>query len=125
MRKNYTGDTIDVSFEPKRCIHAAECVKNLSQVFDTAKRPWIMPDNATADEIARVVELCPSGALEYNRKDGKPNEHHETTEISIGEDNQIYIKGDFTLDVNDEKLHLNRAILKGNQQLSENPFYEK
>lgn len=38
MRKTYTSETIYVSFEPARCIHAAECVKGLPQVFDTKKR---------------------------------------------------------------------------------------
>ncbi|UXV35041.1 (4Fe-4S)-binding protein [Staphylococcus sp. IVB6181] len=123
MRKNYTSEAIDVSFEPARCIHAAECVKNLSQVFDTKIRPWIDPSKASADEIARVVELCPSGALEYNRKDGKPNEHHNHTEISIGDDNQIIVKGEFTLNHNGETLHLNRALLKGGTNVSDNPFY--
>lgn len=123
IRKTYTSETIDVSFEPARCIHAAECVKGLPQVFDTKKRPWIDPANATADQIAEVVERCPSGALEYHRKDGKPNEHHEHTEISIGKDNQIIIKGEFTLNHNGEVIELNRAILKGGPNISDNPFY--
>lgn len=123
MIKTYTSENIDVSFDPNRCIHAAECVNNLNQVFDTKKRPWIDPEKAEADDIARVVELCPSGALEYDRKDGKPNEHHEQTEISIADDNKIIIKGDFTLNNNGEIMHLNRAILKGGQNVKENPFY--
>lgn len=123
MRKTYTSETIDVSFDPARCIHAAECVKGLPQVFDTKKRPWINPQNASADQIAEVVERCPSGALEYQRKDGQPNEHHDHTEISIGKDNQIIIKGAFTLNHNGEVIELNRAILKGGTDISENPFY--
>lgn len=71
MRKTYNGKKIDVSFDAKRCIHAAECVKNLPKVFDTKKRPWINTSNADVDSIVRVVEMCPSGALEYDRKDGQ------------------------------------------------------
>ena len=123
MRKTYTSDAIDVSFDPARCIHAAEYVKGLPQVFDTKKRPWIDPTHATADQIAEVVERCPSGALEYQRQDGQPNEHHDHTEISIGKDNQIIIKGEFTLNHHGEVIQLNRAILKGDSQISDNPFY--
>lgn len=67
--KTYSGENIDVQFDSERCIHAAECVKGLPQVFDVKKRPWISPDNENADVIARVVDRCPSGALQYIRKD--------------------------------------------------------
>ena len=67
MRKTYEGAEIDVSFDPEVCEHAAECVKGLPAVFDTARRPWIVPDAAPADEVAAQVERCPSGALQYAR----------------------------------------------------------
>lgn len=123
MRKLYTGENIDVSFDPKRCIHAAECVKNLPSVFDTDKRPWISTDNATANAIAKVVEMCPSGALEYNRKDGVTNEYHDSNEIIIGNSNEIYLRGEFTLKYQSEEIKLNRAILKGSNDISDYPFY--
>ncbi|QQB03965.1 (4Fe-4S)-binding protein [Staphylococcus felis] len=125
LAKQYTGNDIDVFFEPKRCIHAAECVKNLPSVFDTSKRPWVDPSQSDADTIARVVELCPSGALTYNRKDGAPNEHHDHTEVTIGDDNQIYLRGEATIKWNDETIYVNRAILKGDANTKEYPFYTK
>ena len=67
--KRYTGETIDVIFHPERCIHAAKCVKGLPKVFDVNKKPWVNVDEEEADEIANVIEQCPSGALEYTRKD--------------------------------------------------------
>ncbi len=68
--KRYTSDDIDVTFSGQRCIHAAECVSHLHEVFDTQKRPWIQPDQESADAIAATIHLCPSGALHYERKDG-------------------------------------------------------
>jgi uncharacterized Fe-S cluster protein YjdI len=73
-RKDYTGEQIVVSFDRKLCIHAANCIRGLPQVFDLDARPWIAADGAPADEIAQVVERCPSGALQYHRLDGFPDE---------------------------------------------------
>lgn len=74
MDKRYTGDSVDVTYSPQRCIHAAECVRRLSEVFDNQRRPWINPNGSSADRVAEVVERCPSGALHYERKDGGADE---------------------------------------------------
>ena len=68
MRKTYEGTEIDVSFDGDVCEHAGECVKGLPAVFDTSRKPWILPDAASADEVAAQVERCPSGALQYVRR---------------------------------------------------------
>ncbi|RDG35544.1 hypothetical protein DVH02_24845 [Streptomyces corynorhini] len=70
-RKAYRTRSITVTFEAGRCLHAAECVRGLPEVFDTAKRPWIRPERAPADRLAEVVRRCPSGALRYERTDGE------------------------------------------------------
>ncbi len=62
-RKDYVGGERTVSFDPEVCIHAAECVKGLPQVFDTNKRPWIQPDGAPGEAVDAQVGRCPSGAL--------------------------------------------------------------
>ncbi|MGW9348424.1 Uncharacterized Fe-S cluster protein YjdI [Nocardiopsis flavescens] len=64
-KKAYEGRSITVTFEAGLCRHAAECVHGLPEVFDPARRPWILPDGADADRVAEVVGRCPSGALEY------------------------------------------------------------
>jgi uncharacterized Fe-S cluster protein YjdI len=61
MRKTYAGTDVDVSFDPEVCIHAANCVRGLPAVFDTERRPWIVPDAAEADEVVAQV---------------KPDHHH-------------------------------------------------
>lgn len=50
-------------YDLARCIHAAECVHGAPAVFDIKRKPWIDPDGATPEEIAAVVDRCPSGAL--------------------------------------------------------------
>jgi uncharacterized Fe-S cluster protein YjdI len=67
MRKTYEGKEIDVSFDPEVCQHSGECVRGLPGVFDTKRRPWILPDGAPAHEVAAQVSRCPSGALQFVR----------------------------------------------------------
>ena len=84
ITKLYYGKNIDVTFDPKRCIHAAECVNNLPEVFDTSRRPWILTDNADAGEVAQVVVRCPTGALHFIRKDGgKPEAALEKSKVMV------------------------------------------
>lgn len=92
--KSYDGSAIRVRFDPRRCIHAAECARGLPAVFDPEKRPWIDPDGASADQIARVVHRCPSGALTYERLDGKPGEPEpaENT-VTLSPDGPVYVRG--------------------------------
>ena len=67
-RKTYFGPLVDVSFDGAVCQHAAECVRGMPAVFDTARRPWIDPgqasDSGLAEHLRDVVGRCPSGALE-------------------------------------------------------------
>ncbi len=74
MRRTYRGDAIEVSFDLDLCTHIGECLRRQPEVFELRRRPWIVPDAASADEIAAVVERCPSGALQYRRLDGGAEE---------------------------------------------------
>ena len=53
--RSYKGQGITVSFDARRCIHAARCVQGLPAVFDPKRRPWIEPDGAAAERVAEVV----------------------------------------------------------------------
>ncbi len=95
----YRSDAIDVQYSAARCIHAAECVRRLPQVFDTAKRPWVQPDAAPADQVAAIIEHCPSGALRYTRKDNHPQEQLPTQNtITVRPDNALYLHGDLSIE---------------------------
>src|SRR6266542_1045098 len=58
VRKVYRGRDLDV------CIHVGECLRGDRSVFKLDRRPWVLPDEGSAGVVARVVELCPSGALQ-------------------------------------------------------------
>ena len=73
-KKEYANDRIAVSWEPAFCIHTANCLRGLPEVFDSLRRPWIEVDRASADEVAEVVTTCPTGALHFRRLDGGAQE---------------------------------------------------
>ena len=70
--QTYETDEIVVTFEPSVCEHSGVCVRGLPAVFDVKRKRWIRPDLAPADEVAEQVERCPSGALQYRRKQATP-----------------------------------------------------
>jgi uncharacterized Fe-S cluster protein YjdI/CDGSH-type Zn-finger protein len=69
--RDYEGDGIVVHWDADRCQHSGRCVAGAPTVFDPEARPWIVADNVPADELAAVIDSCPSGALSYTRTDGK------------------------------------------------------
>lgn len=96
--RHYESDDIDVQYDVVRCIHAEECIHRLHAVFDAQKRPWIQPQNSTADAIAETIPHCPSGALHFTRKDGGATEPiPEDNRIHLGVNGPLYLHGALTL----------------------------
>jgi len=99
---HYETEQIDVSYDIPRCIHAEECIKRLSAVFDAQKRPWIQPAFGSPDAVAETIHHCPSGALHYVRKDSGGSEPiPETNTITLTTDGALYIRGDITIRASD------------------------
>jgi len=74
LTREYARDEIRVLWFASRCIHSAACVRALPSVFDPNRRPWIDLSLGDADAIANAVVKCPTGALQYERLDGGPQE---------------------------------------------------
>ncbi|WP_099222143.1 (4Fe-4S)-binding protein [Listeria costaricensis] len=68
--RKYHGETIDVYFNTHVCEHSGNCVKGNGAIFDLKRKPWIDPDQAAKEEVMRVIDTCPSGALQYIQKEG-------------------------------------------------------
>jgi CDGSH-type Zn-finger protein len=66
QRDDYAGQSITIHDNRSLCAHSGRCTDNLAKVFKLGTEPWIDPDGDTAEEIARVVSMCPSGALGYS-----------------------------------------------------------
>jgi uncharacterized Fe-S cluster protein YjdI len=117
MRSNYikySAEKIIVNYNPKLCIHAAECVIGLPNVFDPNKKPWISPENANADELKKVIERCPSGALKYEVTENEGNEKfNKNSEIKIIQNGPLYFTGEILISDSEgnEVAHEGRAAL--------------
>jgi CDGSH-type Zn-finger protein/uncharacterized Fe-S cluster protein YjdI len=69
------GKALTLQFEAKRCIHARFCVTGAPNVFlANVKGPWLHPDAMDAERLVEIAHACPSGAIRYARKDGRPDE---------------------------------------------------
>lgn len=129
---SYENEDIKVSYDVKRCIHAKECVKGLESVFDPNKRPWIQPDEASAEQIMDVVERCPTGALHYQLKNGeKKEEVPPRNTISISPDGPVYFRGNIEVQnedgeaiLNDSRWALCRCGQSGNKPACDNTHTE-
>jgi CDGSH-type Zn-finger protein/uncharacterized Fe-S cluster protein YjdI len=69
------GEKLSLRFETKRCIHARFCVTGAPKVFlANVQGPWIHPDAMDVERLVEVAHACPSGAIQYRRRDGHPGE---------------------------------------------------
>jgi uncharacterized Fe-S cluster protein YjdI len=92
-REYRTGDIV-VRWEPEYCIHTARCLQGLPEVFDVLRRPWIRVDAASADDIARVVAQCPTGALSFSRLDDGPEEPApDVTTVEPWANGPLFVRG--------------------------------
>src|SRR5215208_115390 len=107
----YTAPGVRVFYDRERCLHFAECIRGLPQVFDVAKRPWIQPQNASADEVAEVVRRCPSGALHYRLEEGPPEQPEQATRVECVSNGPINLRGELSIEVSAGRMREVRTSL--------------
>jgi uncharacterized Fe-S cluster protein YjdI len=136
--REYSNGEITVYWKPSKCIHATTCYRELIEVFNPRKRPWVNMAGASTDEIIRVVDLCPTEALTYKRLSEKPkeeatyipqqqkekNKEIPSAEIKIMKDGPLIVKGSFIIrDTNNNEMkHMKMASFCRCGHSEEMPF---
>ena len=101
ITKEYTNGELTIVWKPKKCIHAAECVKALPNVYDPNRKPWIIAEGADTQSLKDQIGKCPSGALSFymNGEENK-EEHSLETKVEVLENGPLLVYG--TLSVVDK-----------------------
>ncbi len=62
-REYRNGEDLTVLWDSDLCIHCHKCADALPDVFRPAERPWVNLAAGRTEDIKRVVNECPSGAI--------------------------------------------------------------
>jgi uncharacterized Fe-S cluster protein YjdI len=134
--RRYKNADITVYWKPSACIHASYCYRELLEVFDPSRRPWVDMNGATTEKIIEVVNLCPTEALAWKWNDEEKNEavgidqcnhikfrrpelmygddgdqKEQPVSIKVMADGPIVLKGSFTLSYNGNKKEVHDSMI--------------
>lgn len=100
--RTYEGENATVTWDQKRCIHFAACVRGLPDVFDPDAKPWIQPDDATPEALLATVRQCPTGALHLHQPDGtNPEETPTEASVTVDANGALFLRGDIRIQTQD------------------------
>ena len=93
------GRDLTLLFDTPKCIHSRFCVTWAPKVFlANVQGPWIHPDAMEVERLVEIAHVCPSGAIRYRRKDGKPDEAAPPVNlVTIRENGPYAVRADMQL----------------------------
>jgi CDGSH-type Zn-finger protein/uncharacterized Fe-S cluster protein YjdI len=128
------GRDLIIEFEAKRCIHSRACVLQQPGTFKAnVVGPWIAPDDATSTEgLIATAQNCPSGSIQYRRKDGGLEEQAPPVNlIQVRENGPLGFRAPLTIDDQDHGYRAtlcrcgrsnNKPFCDGTHKEGDNPF---
>lgn len=114
--RQYTNGEITVFWKPSKCIHATTCFRELLDVYNPRKRPWVNMKGASTARIIEVTNKCPTQAIswKYNKDLGSEGminsaqtgeeitpetlfgkEESKIVNIQVMKDGPLLVEGDF------------------------------
>ncbi len=117
--KEYGNGEITVFWNAELCIHSANCLIGLPEVFNTRKRPWVNVHASESKEIMKIVDTCPSRALTYLKSTkfvtSKPRKtakmKSKFARVQILKDGPALITGNFIVrDAKKKKLKIENEV---------------
>jgi CDGSH-type Zn-finger protein len=104
---DYKGKIITIHDNRGVCSHAGHCTDNLPTVWRMKAEPWIDADAESAEEIIRVIKMCPSGALSYTKDGIKYDSLDREPAILLSKNGPLRVVGGIEFeDYDGEKPHL-------------------
>lgn len=94
------GKDLTLWFDAKRCIHARFCVTGAPETFvANADGDWLYPDNTDTEQLIHIAKQCPSGAIQIQRKDDRPDETPpQINTVRIYENGPLAVQAEIILD---------------------------
>jgi len=117
--KEYSNGEITVFWKSELCIHSANCLIGLPEVFNSRKRPWINVHASDSKEIMKIVDTCPSRAITYLKSTkfvtSKPRKtvkkKSKFARVQILKDGPALITGNFILrDAKKKKIKIENEL---------------
>ncbi len=90
---DYVGKSLVIHDNRGVCSHAGHCTSGLPGVWRMTQEPWIDPDGASVEEIIKVIEKCPSGALSYTIDGKLHNALDSEPGITVTKDGPLQVIG--------------------------------
>ncbi|MDY0099569.1 MAG: (4Fe-4S)-binding protein [Bacteroidales bacterium] len=134
--RKYSNGEITVYWKPEACVHASYCYRELIEVFDPGRRPWVDMSAASTERIIEVVNMCPTEALSWKWNDEDKNnaigpeqtnhinfrrpelvnsmqlnQDSDTVSVKIMPDGPVLIKGSFTLLYGGKRKEIKNSII--------------
>jgi uncharacterized Fe-S cluster protein YjdI len=102
ITKKYSNKEITVIWKPDLCIHSTNCWKGSLKIFNPKRKPWIDMNAGSNEEIIRIVNNCPSGALSFKREKkmseqkAQPAQSSQSqTTVQVNKGGPFLVKGKF------------------------------
>jgi uncharacterized Fe-S cluster protein YjdI len=105
--RKYRNNEITVYWKPDACVHASYCYRELLEVFDPGRRPWVDMNTAPTERIIEVVNMCPTEALTW-----KWNDENKNKDISIDQTNHVKFRRPELLELNNQVIEENPVLVK-------------